>query len=152
MSFLTHILILNNDLVKMHYHQKKSFMILLIDYADLYLKSDVLLLMDIFIYSRSTCFHTFNLYPTQYIISSSLSWKSMLRKTEVKLELVIVIGMLHFFRNNIRSAVSQRSKQIEKRIINIFLISILPKPYLIVLVSINWYGKNMREGLSSRWF
>ena len=58
------------------------------EYYDLYLKSDLLLLADVFENFRKMCFKTYQLDPVKFISSSGLAWQAVLQKTEVKLELL----------------------------------------------------------------
>ncbi|CAH3124890.1 unnamed protein product [Porites lobata] len=52
------------------------------DYHDLYLKSDVLLLADVFKSFRKTCLHHFNLDPAHYYTSPGLAWDACLKETD----------------------------------------------------------------------
>ena len=56
------------------------------DYHDLYLKSDILLLADVFENFRSTCLQYHKLDPFHYVTSPGLSWDAMLKMTDIKLE------------------------------------------------------------------
>jgi hypothetical protein len=58
------------------------------DYHMTYLKTDVLLLADVFENFRRTCIHHYKLDPANYISAPSLAWDAMLYKTGVKLDLV----------------------------------------------------------------
>ena len=58
------------------------------DYLELYLKTDVLLLADVFEQFRTVCAHHYGLDPAHYVSSPQLSWDSMLKNTECILELV----------------------------------------------------------------
>jgi len=58
------------------------------EYHDLCLKSDVLLLADIFEAFRKTCLDYYSLDPSHYCSSPGLSWDAMLKMTGVKLELI----------------------------------------------------------------
>ena len=49
------------------------------DYHDLYLKTDVLLLPDVFEKFVSTYFDYFGLDPSHYFSSPGLSWNAMLK-------------------------------------------------------------------------
>ena len=55
-------------------------------YDDLYLKSDVLLLCDVFEKFISVCMEDYALDPSHYISSPALSWDAMLKMTGVQLE------------------------------------------------------------------
>ena len=57
------------------------------EYHDLYLKSDVLLLADVFENFRSTCLQYYNLDPAHYFTSPGFSWSAMLKMTGIKLEM-----------------------------------------------------------------
>ena len=56
------------------------------EYHDLYLKSDVLLLADVFETFRKTCLQYYKLYPPHCITSPGLSWDVMLKMTNIKLD------------------------------------------------------------------
>ena len=58
------------------------------EYHDLYLKSDVLLLADVFEEFRNICLENYSLYPAWYYTSPGLSWDALLKHSEVKLELL----------------------------------------------------------------
>ena len=66
------------------------------EYHDLYLKTDVLLLVDVFEKFINTCLNYFGLDPCYYFSSPGLSWDAMLKMTKVELELIIDIDM-HLF-------------------------------------------------------
>ena len=56
------------------------------EYHDLRLKSDVLLLADIFESLRKTCKQYYKLDPCYYFTSPGLSWDAMLKMTDIKLK------------------------------------------------------------------
>ena len=60
------------------------------EYHDLYLKSDVLLLADVFENFRSLCLNVFKLIP-YYYTGPGLSWSSCLKQTGVELILICTI-------------------------------------------------------------
>ena len=65
----------------------------MVDYHDLYLKTDVLLLAYIFEKLISTCLEYCGLDPCHYFSSPGLSWDAMFKVTEIKLKLISDIDM-----------------------------------------------------------
>ena len=76
------------------------------DYHDLYLVSDVLLLTDVFDNFRKTCMRYYKLDPCHYFTSPSLSWDTMLKMTNIKLELMTDIDMFQLIEKSMRGGVS----------------------------------------------
>ena len=72
------------------------------EYHDLYLKTDVLLLSDIFENFRKTCMQYYKLNPCHYFTSPGLSWNAMLQMTDIKLDLISDIDMYWFIKKKIR--------------------------------------------------
>ena len=66
------------------------------DYHNLDLKTDVLLLADVFENFTSTCLDYYGLDPCHYFSSSGLSWNAMLKMTGIELDLISDIVM-HLF-------------------------------------------------------
>ena len=75
-------------------------------YHDLYLGSDVILLADVFESFRRTCLEYYKLDPCHYFTSPGLSWDSMLRMTNIKLELMADINMYQFVEKGLRGGIS----------------------------------------------
>ena len=80
-------------------------------YHDLYLKSDVLLLADVFENFRATCLKHYNLDPTHYFTSPGLAWDACLKETGQELQLIHDYDMLMMFERGIRGGISHISKR-----------------------------------------
>ena len=81
------------------------------DYSDLYLKTDVLLLADIFENFRKVSHQDYHLDPCHFYSAPGLSWAAMLRMTKVELELLSDIDNVLLFERGIRGGISQISKR-----------------------------------------
>ena len=75
-------------------------------YHDLYLKSDILLLADVFENFRKTCQQYYELDPAHYFTTPGLSWDAMLKTTETKLELMSDVDMFQFIEKGMRGGIS----------------------------------------------
>ena len=84
------------------------------EYHDLYLKSDVLLLADVFESFRKTCLQHYKLDPCHYFTSPGLSWDAMLKMTNIKLELIIDVHMYQIIEKGMRGGVSYIANQYGK--------------------------------------
>ena len=81
------------------------------DYHDLYLKSDVALLADVYETHRELCHKTYGLDPAHYITSPGLSWDALLKHTGVKLELLTDVDKYLFIEKGMRGGISRVSKR-----------------------------------------
>lgn len=85
----------------------KTFM----DYHNLYLTTDVLLLADIWENFRSVCYNVYKLDCEYYYTAPSLSYDAMLKHTKIEIELLTNLEMFEFVESGIRGGVSQISKR-----------------------------------------
>ena len=77
------------------------------EYHDLYLKTDVILLANVFKTFRDTCLEHYKLDPAHFYTSPGLAWKACLKKTGVKLELLTDPDMLLMFEHRIQGRITQ---------------------------------------------
>ena len=84
------------------------------DYHDLYLKSDVLLLSDVFENFRDVCMENYHLDPVFYYTAPGLAWDACLKITKVELELLKDYDMLMMVEKGIRGGVSMISTRYGK--------------------------------------
>ena len=84
------------------------------DYHDVYLKTDVLLLADVFEKFISTYLAYHGLDPCHYFSSPGLSWDAMLKMTGMELELISDIDMHLFIEKGMRGGISYIAKRHSK--------------------------------------
>ena len=77
------------------------------EYHDLYLKTDVILLANMFEAFRDTCLEHYQLDLAHFYTSPGLAWQACLKKTGVKLELLTGPNMLLMFECGIRGGITQ---------------------------------------------
>ena len=81
------------------------------EYHDLYLKTHVLLLCDVFEKFIKTCLEYTCLDPSHYFSSPILSWNAMLKMTGIKLQKIDIIDMHLFIEKGMRGGISYISKR-----------------------------------------
>ena len=119
------------------------------DYLNLYLKSDVLLLADVFENFRDVCQNAYRLDPAWYYTAPGLAWDAMLKKTRVQLEMINDIDMLIMIEKGVRGGISQISNRYAKAN-NKYMKEYDPKMavnYIEYLDANNLYGGAMSEAL-----
>ena len=124
------------------------------DYHDLYLKSDTLLLADVFENFRKTCLQYYKLDPCHYFSSPGLSWDAMLKMTEVELELINDIDMFQFIEKGLRggtSYIANRFSEANNKYMENFNEN-KPSKYIMNLDANNLYGWAMSQCLPTGQF
>lgn len=119
------------------------------EYSDLYIKTDVLLLTDIFNNFRKVCMQTYHLDPAWYFTSPGLSWDAMLKMTGVEIQLFTDYEMLMFVEKGIRGGMSQcshRYSHANNKYMSDYDPS-KPSEFLIYLDANNLYGWAMSQPL-----
>ena len=77
------------------------------EYHDFYVKSDTLLLPDVFENFRNMCLEIYEPDPVHFVSAPGLAWQVCFKKTEVKLELITDYDMLLMIENGIREGICQ---------------------------------------------
>ena len=90
------------------------------EYHDLYLKTDVLQLCNVFVKFINACLNYYGLDPCHYFSSPGLAWDAMSKMTGIELELISGIDMYLFIEIAMRGGIFHiLLKDIVKQIINI---------------------------------
>ena len=103
------------------------------EYHDLYLKTDILLIADVFKNVRRTCVKHYKLDPRHYFTSPGLSFDAMLKMTDTKLDLISDIDMYQFIEKGMRGGISYNKNE--------------PSKYIMYLDVNNLYGYAMSQYL-----
>ncbi|XP_021373260.1 uncharacterized protein LOC110463193 [Mizuhopecten yessoensis] len=119
-------------------------------YHDLYLKTDVLLLADVFENFRNMCLDYYGLDAAHFYTSPGLAWSAALKMTGVRLELIRDPDMYLLFENGVRGGVSMISNKYAQAnnpyIPETYDLS-QPHSYIMYTDCNNLYGKAMSESL-----
>ena len=87
------------------------------DYHDVYVKSDTLLLDDVFENFRNKCIETYELDPAHFLAAPGLAWQACLK--EVKLEMLTKNDMLLMVEKGVEVEHVMQYIGMQKQIINI---------------------------------
>ena len=80
----------------------------------MYLKTDMLLLCDVFEKFIGTCLKYYGLDPCHHFSAPGLSYDAMLNMTKIKLELISDVDMYLFIEKGMRGGISYVSKRNSK--------------------------------------
>ena len=124
------------------------------EYHDLYLKSDILLLADVFENFRKTCLQYYKLDPCHYFTSPGLSWDAMLKMTKMQLQLMTDIDMFQFIEKGMRggtSYIANRYGEANNKYMKTYDEK-APSKYIMYLDANNLYGWAMSQYLPNGGF
>ena len=124
------------------------------EYHDLYLKTDILLLVDVFENFRKTCLTYYKLDPLHYITSPGLAWDAMLKMTGINLELITDVDMQLSIERGMRggiSCITHRHAEANNKYMKNYDPD-KPSSYIMYLDANNLYGWAMPQPLPYRNF
>ena len=131
-----------------------------LDYHNVYLKSDVLLLSDVWENFRKTCYKIYELDTSYYFTAPGLSWDAFLKHKhdqtngEYYIELLTQNDMYLFFESGIRGGLSQITKRYAKAN-NKYMSNYVEEQmdeYILYLDANNLYGYAMSQYLPQKDF
>ena len=124
------------------------------DYHDLYVRSDTLLLADIFENFRHAYLNNYELNPADFVSLPGLAWQACLKKTNVELELITDYDMLLMIEDGIRGGIChaiQRYEKANNKYMNDYKKD-KESSYIQYLDANNLYGMAMSEKLPIKGF
>ena len=75
----------------------------------LYLKTDVCLLVDVFENFRATCHEAYQLDPAYFVSAQQLAWNAMFKKLKLEVKLISDPEMYRMIQPNIRGGICHAS-------------------------------------------
>ena len=124
------------------------------EYHDLYVRSDTLLLADIFENFRQSCLENYELDLAHFVSLPGLAWQACLKKTNVELELITDYDMLLMIEDGIRGGICHAIQRYAKTN-NKYMMDYdktKKSSYIQYLDANNLYGKAMTEKLPVKQF
>ena len=124
------------------------------EYHDLYVRSDTLLLADIFENFRQSCLKNYELDPAHFVSLPGLAWQACLKKTNMELELLTDYDMLLMIEEGIRGGI-RHAIQCYAKANNKYMKDYDKKnksSYIQYLDANDLYGKAMTEKIPVRGF
>ena len=125
------------------------------EYHDLYLRMDIILLANVFESFRKVCLDNYGLDLAHFYMAPGLVWKACLKKTKIRLELLLDPNMLLMFERGIRGGITQSVHRWAK-VNNPYMGSEYrlcePTRYLQYLDANNLHGWAMSQPLPTRGF
>jgi hypothetical protein len=119
----------------------------------LYLKTDVLLLADVFVNFRKMCLNYYKLDPSNYLSAPALAWDAMLLKTGIELDLIHDVELLNVIERQKRGGLcfvgSKRYVKANNKYVEDFDIT-KPSSYIMYWDANNLYGWAMSQILPYR--
>ena len=124
------------------------------EYHDLYVRSDTLLLADVFENFRNACMKNYELDPAHFVSLPGLAWQACLKKTNVELELITDYDKLLMIEDGIRGGIChaiQRYAKANNKYMNDYNKN-KESSYIQYLDAHNLYGMAMSEKLPIKGF
>ena len=124
------------------------------EYHNLYLRTDTVLLANVFEAFREVCLKNYSLDPAHFYTAPGLAWNACLKKTNIRLELLLDPDMLLMFEKGIRRGITQAVHRWAEAN-NLYVESYNPQcqtKYLQYLDANNLYGWVMSQPLPTGGF
>ena len=120
------------------------------DHLKLYLASDVCQLADVFLNFRSICHTTYQLDPAYFVSAPQLTWNSMFKMHDLKLELISDPEMYRMIQPNIRGGIchsSGRYARVNNKYMGALYRPDEPESFIMYIDATNLYGLSMSQAL-----